>query len=331
MDQYQFTPETLAGQRLMFGFDGTMLNDDLKFLIKHLNACGIILFKRNIQTPSQVKDLCGSAQRYAALCGLPPLFIAVDQEGGTVARLKEGFTVFPGNPHIQTIEDAKNFSQITADELKSVGINMNFAPVLDVVPDKVDSIMKKRAFEGGPGTVAKLGSCVINHLQKNKIMAVAKHFPGIGRTVKDSHFHLPVLNIDYKTLKKTDLVPFMAAVKEDVTGIMLSHISYPSLDADFQASLSEKIVQSVLRRDLGYKGIIMTDDLDMEAIQTDINTCMFQMLWAGIDVALICHKGPAIEKAYNEICRLIQENESLMEMGKESMNRILNYKKEYLG
>lgn len=177
-----------AGQRLMLGFDGIDLNDDLRHLIKDFGAGGLILFKRNIETPDQVKALCDSCRAYAKACGLPPLFIAVDQEGGTVARLREPFTLFKGNPYIETLEDARHFAAVTARELKSIGVNMNFAPVLDVAGDHEDSIMRGRAFKGSPERVAVLGTEVIRTFQKNGILAVAKHFPGIGRTIKDSHF-----------------------------------------------------------------------------------------------------------------------------------------------
>ena len=314
----------------MLGFDGIELNEDLKHIISDINAGGIVLFKRNIETPEQVSRLCHACQDYAKSCNIPPLFISVDQEGGVVARLKEPFTMFRGNPFIESIQDARNFAAITADEIRQVGINMNFAPVLDIVPEGVDSIMKDRAFKGDAEQVSTLGMEVIHTLQKNGIMAVAKHFPGIGRTIKDSHFHLPVLDIDLETLRQSDMVPFAAAKNEGVAGIMLSHISYPQLDHLWQASLSPFIVKELLRTQLGYDGLVMTDDLDMKAIQHDMKICIRQILKSGIDMALICHKGPDIDKASHEIIRLLNEDESLYEMGEKSVERILRIKKKYL-
>ena len=141
----------MAGQRLMLGFEGTELNPELKHLIKDLGTGGLILFRGNIETPEQISRLCMDCQAYAESSGLPPLFIAIDQEGGTVVRLREPFTIFKGNPYIEGPEDARNFANITAQELKSIGVNMNFAPVLDVVPEGLDSIMKDRAFSGPAG------------------------------------------------------------------------------------------------------------------------------------------------------------------------------------
>lgn len=324
------TQKEMAGQRLMLGFDGIELNEDLKYIIGDIKACGIILFKRNIESPEQVASLCDACRDYAKSCGIPPLFIAVDQEGGVVARLKEPFTEFKGNPNIESVRDANNFASITADELKQAGINMNLAPVLDIAPVGVDSIMKDRVFRGKAKNVSTLGMEVIHTLQENGIMAVAKHFPGIGRTIKDSHFHLPVLDIDLKLLRQSDLVPFVDAKNKDVAGIMLSHILYPRLDSQWQASLSPFIANDLLRNQMGYEGLVMTDDLDMKAIEHDMKTCIRQILKSGIDMALICHKSPDIDLAYHEIIRLLDGEEDLYKMGKESIQRILRVKKKYL-
>ncbi|MBA3011976.1 MAG: beta-N-acetylhexosaminidase [Proteobacteria bacterium] len=330
MEKSDFPIEQMVGQRLMLGFDGTHLNQDLKFIIREIKAGGIVLFRPNIQSPDQLTRLCSDVQSYAADCGQPPLFIAVDQEGGVVARLKPPFTQFPGNPYIRTMADAEAFATVTAAELIIAGINMNMAPVLDVAPEGVDSIMKDRVFTGDAEIVSALGSAVIKTLQKGKVMAVAKHFPGIGRTTKDSHFFLPTLDTDLQTLKATDLRPFEAAMDANVAGIMLSHISYPQLDDTWQASLSPYIAGDLLRRQLGYQGLVLTDDLDMKAIKHDMKTCVRQVLASGIDLALICHKGPNIGIAWEEMGRLLDGNPLLFALARESMNRILQTKKRHL-
>ena len=320
----------MAGQRLMLGFDGTALNPELKFLIRELKAGGIILFKPNIESPDQLTQLCSDAQACAAEAGQPPLFIAIDQEGGVVARLKHPFAEFVGNPHIHTRADAEHFAKMTARDLSGAGINMNMAPVMDVAPDGVDSIMRERVFKGDAVVVSKLGTCVIKTLQDKKIMAVAKHFPGIGRTRKDSHFFLPRLDINLDTLRSTDMKSFEAARDADVSGIMLSHIFYPQLDDTWPASLSPYIAGELLRDQLGYEGLVLTDDLDMKAIQHDMKICIRQVMAARVDLALICHKGPNIEIAWEEICYLLESNPQLFALGKASMNRILGVKKKYL-
>ena len=332
MQTKAFSLEQLAGQRLMLGFDGTTLNADLKFLINRLKAGGIILFSRNLATPDQIKHLCDEIQDYARLCGQPPLFIAVDQEGGQVARLKEPFTQFPGNPHMNSEDDAIHFAEVTATELTGVGINMNMAPVMDVAPEKINSIMAQRAFGGDPAWVTRLGVKVIERLQSNNIIAVAKHFPGIGRTIVDSHMDLPMLDDDISAFEQMDLIPFKAGIQQGVSGVMLSHIFYKSLDPQWPASLSDKIAKVLLREQMGFDGIVLTDDLDMGAIvqHYDIQTVIHRIFAAEIDLALICHKGPNIEIAYKEFLQGIRDSVDLKAKGIESVNRIMNLKEKYL-
>jgi beta-N-acetylhexosaminidase len=327
-----FSNEQLAGQRLMAGFDGTTLNADLKFLINRLKTGGIILFSRNLETPEQIKHLCEEIQNYARLCGQPPLFIAVDQEGGQVTRLKEPFTQFPGNPHMETEEDAIHFAKVTAAELARVGINMNMAPVMDVAPEEINSIMAKRAFGGNPAWVARLGVKVIEHLQHNSIIAVAKHFPGIGRTILDSHMDLPMLDDDMSAIEQIDLIPFKAGIQHGVSGVMLSHIFYTKLDPLWPASLSDKIAKSLLREEMGFDGLVLTDDLDMGAIvkHYDIQTAIQRILAAEIDLVLICHKGPNIEIAYKELLQGIKGSADMAAKGIESVKRIMKLKNRYL-
>ncbi len=327
----EFDDKTLAGQRIMAGFDGTELNDNIKHLIRKFKIGGLILFAGNIETPDQIRDLCSSAQNYAFSLGLPPLFIAVDQEGGSIARLRPPFfTPFQGNSYINNTKQAVEFARTTALEIKNVNINMNLAPVMDVILEGLNSVMQGRAFEGSPEKVGKLGACVIEQMQKQGIMACAKHFPGIGNTQKDSHFVLPLLDLELETMEKQDLVPFVAAKESKVAAIMLSHILYPKLDEKWPASLSPKIAKDLLRKKIGYQGIVMTDDLNMKAISHDIKICIKQILLSEIDIALICHSSPDIEMAFLEIYKLISNNEDLHSRGRESVERILKIKKQYL-
>jgi beta-N-acetylhexosaminidase len=208
---------------------------------------------------------------------------------------------------------------------------MNMAPVMDVVSEKTDSIMQDRAFPGDAKAVATLGTTVIRTLQAGGVMAVAKHFPGIGRTVLDSHHHLPVLDADLATLEASDLIPFEAAVHADVTGIMLSHILCPRLDPKWQASLSETIARDLIRNVMGFEGLVLTDDLDMKAIDHDMATCMARVLLSEIDLALICHQGPNIQTAVDALVRCLESDPRLLDMGDRSVKRIYRYKEKYLG
>ncbi|WP_231717142.1 glycoside hydrolase family 3 N-terminal domain-containing protein [Desulfosarcina ovata] len=327
------TADTMAGQRLMVGFDGTAFNADLKYLIENLKVGGLILFSRNLETPEAIAQLCRDCQAAAADHGLPPLLIGIDQEGGLVARLKAPFfTEFAGNPAMRTTADAVDFARVTAGELHAIGVNMDMAPVLDVAPQGIDSIMAERVFGSDPQWVASMGRTVIEQFQQRGIMAVGKHFPGIGRTVLDSHLALPDLDIDLQALTDFDLVPFRAAIAAGVAGMMLSHIRYTGVDPVWPASLSPAVTADLLRRQLGYQGVVMTDDLDMGAIKPayDIATAIDQVLLADVDIALICHKGPDIQTACDRIRKRLTDDARLRTLGQRSLERILTLKRDYL-
>jgi beta-N-acetylhexosaminidase len=332
MNNSNFTDEQLAGQRLMVGFDGTGLNNELKFMIQHLHVGGVILFSRNISAPEQVRDLCASIQNHAHACGEPPLFISIDQEGGVVARLKKPFTEFAGNPHMAGIEDAVEFAGTSARELTMSGINMNMAPVMDVAFDPEKSIMSDRAFGEDPAWVAELGTAVIENLQQGRVLSVSKHFPGIGRTTLDSHLDLPFLNTDAETMTTSDLLPFAAAIAHDVAGVMLSHVCYQQMDDQWPASLSEIIARDLLRHQMGFNGLVITDDLDMGAIRKhyDMATVMQRILISEIDIALICHRSRAMEDAFDAIMAFQKKSPSNREMCRRSLERIMQAKERYL-
>ncbi len=333
MESLNLTEIQRAGQRLMVGFDGPTFNDTLKYYIDGIKAGGLILFARNIISPGQVEELCGQAQAYASQCGQPPLFIGIDQEGGTVARLKPPFTQFKGNPFMTSRDDAIHFARTTARELNQIGVNMNMAPVLDVLPADGPSVMQHRAFGNDPAHVAQMGTTVINHLQQANILAVAKHFPGIGRTVLDSHEDLPELDLDAETLAATDMQPFQAAIDTRVAGIMLSHIRYPGLDPQWPASLSRLIAEKILRNRMAFQGLVLTDDLDMGAIARHYapQVIVKQCLNAAVDILLICHAGPKIEEALDHILAYRKADDDLLRKEEESLRRILRAKEEYLG
>ena len=332
MDVESLSVEQTAGQRLMVGFEGTDLSQNLKFYIDTLKVGGVILFTRNIDSPGQITHLCQSIQEYAQSCGQPPLFIAIDQEGGAVARLKTPFTQFTGNPTMEGVDDAAEFGRVTAAELAAIGVNMNLAPVLDVVPEGFDGIMADRVFGPDPDWVSELGLTVISHLQQRNIMAVAKHFPGIGRTTLDSHIDRPILDAEFNDLNRFDLVPFKSAVLNHVAGMMLSHVVYTRIDDAWPASLSVEIAKNLLRKRLGFEGIILTDDLDMGAIVKyyDIHTVMERIIAADIDITLICREGPQIETAFGILLKGYADKKTDDQGGAEAIRRILRLKRKFL-
>jgi beta-N-acetylhexosaminidase len=325
-----FSDEQLAGQRLMVGFEGQSLNDDLRYLIGDLAVGGLILFAPNIVDPQQLQRLCRDCQDFAARCGLPPLIIAVDQEGGVVARLKAPhFSEFAGNPAMRDVADARAFARTTARELSAAGLNMDMAPVMDVAPEDLSGIMADRVFGSRPDHVARMGTALIETLQADGVMAVAKHFPGIGRTALDSHLDLPTFGEELAAMEAVDLLPFRAAIDHRVAGVMLSHILYTRIDPRWPASLSPAIARDLLRHRMGYRGVTLTDDLDMGAIvrHFDIRTVVRQVVAAEVDIALICHKGPRIQEGWEEMRAQIRQ---YPELARAAVQRILTLKETYL-
>lgn len=209
---------------------------------------------------------------------------------------------------------------------------MNMAPVLDLLPEDRSSVMADRSYGTDPGRVSAMGTAVIRHLQRRRIMAVAKHFPGIGRTTDDSHIDMPRLEAGLETLQASDLIPFHAAIQADVSAVMLAHIFYPAIDTRWPASLSPAIARDLLRGSMNFKGVVITDDLDMGAIKKhfSIDTVIGQVLAADIDIALICHAGPDIARAREIIAAAVERSTEQQTRTVASVERILRLKRRYL-
>ena len=249
-----------------------------------------------------------------------------------MARLKAPFTEFPGPSEMKDKSQVKQFARITAKELGGMGVNMNMAPVLDLLPEEIPSVMAGRSFGADPHRVSTMGTAVIGHLQRRRIMAVAKHFPGIGRTTDDSHIDMPRLEVALDVLRASDLIPFDAAVQADVSAVMLAHIFYPDIDDQWPASLSPALARDLLRGTMNYQGVVITDDLDMGAIKKHfpIETVIGQILAADIDIALICHAGPDIARAHEHLTTDIGSSAELQSRAVSSVERILQLKRRYL-
>jgi beta-N-acetylhexosaminidase len=282
------------GQLFMAGIPGHDLDGETEALIRDYNLGGIILFSRNIQDPVQLARLCRQIQGRAVQYHKMPLLLAVDQEGGKVARLKEPFTVFPGNKAIgmaeRPVQKAEEFAVTTAEEMKMVGLNMNLAPVLDVEQGELEKHLDGRSFGKDPEKVALLGKTMIQALQDHGVMAVAKHFPGLGRATVDPHFKLPRIEVGLKELEKVHLPPFKAAIAAGVSAIMTSHAIYPALDPETPATLSPAVLTELLRKKMAFEGLIITDDLEMGAIAEHWHVAegAAKAFEAGADILLIC-------------------------------------------
>jgi beta-N-acetylhexosaminidase len=290
--------EVLSGQLLVCGFEGTELPDDLAADLANGLRGGVILFKRNLTTPDRVHELCGSIAR-SAPADLPP-FIAIDQEGGRVARLGPPVTKLPPMRVLGEIGDpelVRRAGAVLGAELAALGFNVDFAPVLDVDSNPHNPIIGDRAFGSHPDDVARLGSAFAEGLQSAGVMACGKHFPGHGDTSKDSHIELPVVSHDKQRLDSVELPPFRTASLRKIASLMTAHVVYSGLDPGVPATLSFKIATSLLRNEIGFGGVLFSDDLEMRAVldHYSIEQIAVGAIRAGCDALLVC-KEPELQR-----------------------------------
>jgi beta-N-acetylhexosaminidase len=278
------------GQLLIAGFDGHSLPVELKSLAREFGLGGVILFARNLSEPGQVADVCYSAARLGR--ELPP-WVSVDQEGGRVARLKAPFTEWPPMATLGRSNDVKlaeRFARALAVELRAVGVTLNFAPVLDVHTNPNNPVIGDRALSDKADEVARFGAAIIRGLQAEGVAACGKHFPGHGDTATDSHFELPLVEHPIERLRAVELLPFIAAVEAGAATMMTAHVFLPALDEERPATLSRRIVSGLLREELRYDGVILSDDLEMKAVagKYAVPSAAVLAVEAGCDGVLIC-------------------------------------------
>jgi beta-N-acetylhexosaminidase len=281
------------GQLLIAGFNGTQIPVELRSLAREFGLGGVILFARNIVEPEQVADLSFEAAR---LVPEMPVWVSVDQEGGRVARLKAPFTEWPPMATLGRSGDARlaeRFARALAAELKAVGITLDYTPVLDVFTNPKNTVIGDRALGQKAEDVARLGSAIVRTLQREGIAACGKHFPGHGDTVADSHHELPLVEHPPERLREVEFLPFKAAIDAGVATIMTAHVFVPSIDDKNDkrpATLSTRVVTDLLRRELKYEGVILSDDLEMKAIAATyaVPSAAVLAIEAGCDGALIC-------------------------------------------
>jgi len=323
--------------RLFIGcIPGPELDDQTITLIRDYHLGGIILFDRNIRDPIQLARLCKDLQKVSMENSGLPLFLAIDQEGGRVARLKEPFTQFPGNAAIVESPDpeqaALHFASTAAREMSLVGLNMNMAPVVDVAQPNMDTHLVGRPFSHDPLQVASLGKIVINTLQQGGIMAVAKHFPGLGKSDLDPHLHLPTIHATLEEMESMHLPPFVSAIEAHVSAIMSSHAVYPALEPGIPATLSRRIMTDLLRERMGFDGLIISDDLEMGAISKErgLPQGAADAFEAGIDLLLICSNQSLLLASMELLRDRVLKEDIPYERLEESLDRIAKYKRRFL-
>jgi beta-N-acetylhexosaminidase len=280
------------GQLFMVGIPGSTIETATRAQLLDLRPGGVILFRRNYTDLKQLVALC--EELHALLPNQPPL-IGLDHEGGRVHRLTSPFTHFPAAAVVgrtQSLDLAQQVGKAMGEELSSIGVDIDFAPVLDVLTNTVNTVIGDRAFASDPQTVGLLGCAQARGLREGGVSPCGKHFPGHGATQADSHEDLPRDERSLDELHQTDLQPFRMAIAEGIEMLMTAHILYPALDAEYPATLSRKIIEDLLRQQLGFRGVVVTDDLEMGAIvrHDAVEQAAVQALCAGADLLLICHK-----------------------------------------
>lgn len=325
--------EEKIGQMLLVGIDGTVLDDQAKRMIAEDKVGGIILYKNNIQDLKGMVSLVNSMKE--SNNGNPaPLFMSIDQEGGKVSRMPKEYASFPSNGTVGTRNDAdaaEMMGKLLAREVISAGFNMNFAPVLDINSNPDNPVIGDRSFGNSAELVSTLGIAEMKGIESEDVIPVVKHFPGHGDTSVDSHLELPIVNKTAEELAKLEWLPFQAAIKEGTDAVMVAHILFPKLDPDKPASLSSKIIGELLRGEMKYQGIVITDDLTMGAIMKnyDLATAAVDTINAGSDILLIAHGYDNEKRAIESLLDHVKKGKIQETRIDESVYRILALKAKY--
>jgi beta-N-acetylhexosaminidase len=324
------------GQLMMIGVSGLVLTDDEKKFIVENNISGVTLFGRNCKDPKQIYDLCNEIQSLHKLTvERTPLYIAVDMEGGRVARLKAPFTQWPpmkkvGDKNSPTL--SYELAHAMGNELRTVGINVDWAPSVDVLTNSSNPVIGDRAFSDDAEVVAKLASAQIRGFLKAEVIPCVKHFPGHGNTMVDSHEDLPIESLDMERLEKIELIPFIKTFKSKVDMVMTSHILFKNIDADNPVTFSKLFLDAILRSKLKYKGLVVSDDLGMKALAKyhDVKKIPVKALQAGVDVLLYCNEPTSPPLALEALAEALAKDELSPALVSDKYGRILEHKKKHL-
>lgn len=325
------TFEELAGGIMMIGVEGSKITPAVRKLVKTVRPGGIIFFRPNFSSVSSFRKLVSDLEKAAG----KKLLTAIDHEGGRVIHLAGGITVFPdnlvlGNTGKETY--AREQGEIEARELRSLGLLMNLAPTIDVLGENYSPNIGIRSYGKNPDLVSKMGATRIKAMQKNGLAACAKHFPGQGHSSLDAHLDLPVLSSKHEDIEKIHLKPFRAAIAAGVDAVMSSHPIYPQMDGSSNpATFSRKIIFDLLRTQMKFEGLILTDDLEMGALKNlcSIGESAVRAAAAGHDMVLVCHDPKNVIKVYEALVKGYESGRLNARELEKSLVRIENLKKKY--
>ncbi|WP_339235525.1 beta-N-acetylhexosaminidase [Paenibacillus sp. FSL R5-0517] len=329
----ELTLEQKVGQLLMCGFHGQHADEQITHLIRDYHIGGVIYFRRNVHSVDQLTKLSAELQDMAAASGAFPLMISVDQEGGMVARIdKEGMTQVPGNMALGATgnpEYTLACAQILGRELKSIGVDMNLAPVVDVNNNPLNPVIGVRSYGEHAESVAAHGVAAISGYQSQGIAATAKHFPGHGDTAVDSHLGMVTVPHDRNRLEQMELLPFRKAIEAGVDAIMTAHVMFPSIEPEpIPATLSRKVLTGLLREEMGFEGIIITDCLEMHAISKPYGVAEAAIcaVEAGADLILVSHTLQDQVAAVEAIVQAVRTGRITEDIINKALERIITWK-----
>jgi len=317
------------GQLLVVGFNGTEITPRVASLLTRLQPAGVILFARNIRSAEQTWRLLRECQK----CVAAPLFTCVDVEGGTVDRFRDALGAAPSAAEVFDTQDRKLFrrhGQIMGENCRSLGFNVDFAPVLDLAFEASRGVMESRAVSPNPHETIAYARAFLAGVRAAKVMGCGKHFPGLGEGKLDSHHELPVIDKPLKRLWADDLLPYRT-LRQQLLFVMISHAAYPQVTGDrTPASLSKMWITDILRKRIGYRNLIVSDDLEMGGVLSaaPIGEAAVKFTRAGGDLCLICHKEDSIVQAYEALIKTRERDTKFARRVAEASRRVLALKKK---
>jgi beta-N-acetylhexosaminidase len=323
----------IIGQHFIIGIAGTRLTSEEKSFIIENNIGGVILMGRNCEDPRQIRDLCADIQSLRHKTkDKAPLFISIDMEGGRVHRLKPPFTQWPPLKKIGDLDAptaAFHFTQKMGAEMMAIGINLDFAPCIDVFTNPKNTVIGDRAVSHDPHQVEKMASALVRGYIKSGIISCVKHFPGHGNTIVDSHEDLPVEEADLKRLHDVELIPFKKALRSRVELVMTSHILFKNIDSKNPVTFSEFFLKKMIREEFKYRGLIVTDDLDMKALLNNYERDQIPVkaMQAGAELLLYCNDPTSPKIAIEALISAVAQGQIAKSQLDQSFSRIMDLKK----
>ena len=319
-----------VGQLLIMGFDGTFVMPSLEKMLRELQPAGVILFMRNVESPRQTHALLRDCRKLSEI----PMYLSVDLEGGTVDRLKKIIAPAPAAAHVFRSGRRENFrrhGRIIGEECRALGFNLDFAPSFDLAMTASEGVMGSRAVSADPKQATIFAREFLRGLAEAGVLGCGKHFPGLGEAALDTHFALATIPKSWERLCQQDLAPYRA-LRRRIAFVMLAHASYPQVSGDgLPASLSPHWIKEILRKQIGYRGLVITDDLEMGGILAvaTIEEAAVGTLRAGADMFLVCHKEEMVRQAFEAVVREAERDSDFAHTVDNAARRALAYKQRY--